>query len=67
MKKTFTIPTISCGHCLMSIQRELKFVDGVDYLDGSIENRSVLVEYRDAASLDAARQALAEANYAPAN
>jgi len=67
MKKTFTIPNISCGHCLMSIQRELKFVDGVDYLDGNIEGRSVLVEYTDAASLDVARAALAEANYAPSN
>ena len=65
MKKTFTIPTISCKHCLMSIKRELNYVDGVDYIDGNVEARTVLVEYADEAALDNARAALGEAGYAP--
>ncbi len=67
MQKTFTIPTISCNHCLMSIKRELKFVDGVDYIDGNVEARTVLVSYTSDAALDQARAALAEAGYAPTN
>ena len=47
MKKTLSIPTISCGHCLMSIKRELGFVDGVDYIDGNVDAKTVLVEYSD--------------------
>ena len=67
MQKTFTIPTITCNHCLMSIKRELKFVDGVDYVDGNVEAKTVLVTYTDDATLDQARAALAEAGYAPTN
>ncbi len=67
MQKTFSIPTISCNHCLMSIKRELKFVDGVDYVDGNVEAKTVLVSYTSDAALDQARAALAEAGYAPTN
>lgn len=67
MKKAFAIPNISCNHCTNAIKTELKFVDGVDYLDGNVEAKTVLVEYVDAAALDAARSALTEANYAPTN
>ena len=67
MKKTFTIPTISCNHCLMSIKRELTFVDGVDYIDGNVEGKTVLVEYTDESVLDNARAMLGEAGYAPTN
>jgi len=67
MQKTFTIPTITCNHCLMSIKRELKFVDGVEYVDGNIEAKTVLVTYTNDAGLDQARAMLAEAGYAPTN
>ncbi len=67
MKKTLSIPTISCGHCLMSIKRELGFVDGVDYIDGNVDAKTVLVEYSNESALDQARAVLAEAGYAPAN
>ena len=65
MQKTFTIPTITCNHCLMSIKRELKFVDGVEYVDGNIEAKTVLVTYTNDAGLDQARAMLAEAGYPP--
>ncbi|MBX7235791.1 MAG: heavy-metal-associated domain-containing protein [Caldilineales bacterium] len=67
MKKTLTIPTISCGHCLKTIERELKFVEGVEYIQGSIETRAVMVDYASEEALIKARAALQEAGYAPAN
>ena len=67
MKKTLTIPTISCGHCLKTIKRELKFVEGVEYIQGSIETRAVMVDYASEEALIKARAALQEAGYAPAN
>jgi len=67
MQKIFTIPTITCNHCLMSIRRELKFVEGVDYVDGDVASKTVLVTYTHDAALDRARAALAEAGYAPTN
>jgi copper chaperone CopZ len=51
----------------MSIKRELKFVDGVEYVDGNIEAKTVLVTYTNDAGLDQARAMLAEAGYAPTN
>ena len=67
MQITFSIPTISCHHCLMSIKRELKFVDGVEYVSGDVKTKTVVVEYSDDAALDQARAMLAEAGYAPVN
>ncbi len=67
MQKTWNIPTISCNHCLMSIRRELKFVDGVEYVDGDVQSKTVVVAYTNEAALDRARAALAEAGYAPVN
>ena len=67
MKKTLTIHTISCGHCLKTIERELKFVEGVEYIQGSIETRAVMVDYASEEALIKARAALQEAGYAPAN
>ena len=67
MKKTLTIPTISCGHCLMSIKRELNFVDGVDFIDGNVDAKTVLVEYSADDALGQARRMLAEVGYAPSN
>lgn len=67
MQKTLSIPTISCHHCLMSIQRELKFVDGVSYVEGNVNTKTVLVDYSSEAALEQAHTALAEVGYAPAN
>jgi len=65
MQKTFSIPTITCKHCLMSIKRELKFVDGVEYVGGDIAAKTIIVQFNNEAALDQARLALAEAGYAP--
>lgn len=67
MKKTLTVPTISCGHCLKTIERELKFVEGVDYIQGSIETHAVMVDYASEEALQKARESLKEAGYAPTN
>lgn len=67
MKKTLSIPTISCGHCVKTIERELSFVDGVQFLQGSIETKAVMIDYASEEALDKARSSLKEAGYAPVN
>ncbi len=67
MKKTLTIPNISCGHCVKSVERELGLVDGVDFVQGNQETKAILVEYNNEQALDNARTALGEAGYAPSN
>ena len=40
-KKTFSIPNISCGHCVMSIKNELGELEGVKSVEGNPESKSI--------------------------
>ncbi len=40
-KETFTIPNISCGHCVNAIKNELSEMEGVKSVVGSPEAKSV--------------------------
>jgi len=42
--KTYSVPNISCGHCVMTIERELKFVDGLSSVKAEQESQNVTVE-----------------------
>jgi copper chaperone len=42
--KTYTVPAISCGHCTATIERELKFVDGLESVKAELESKQVIVE-----------------------
>lgn len=65
MNKVLNIPTISCGHCLKSIERELGFVEGIQYLDGDVDAKTVQVEYRDDTALERAASVLTEIGFEP--
>ena len=62
-KKTFSIPSISCGHCVNAIKTELTELEGVSKVKGDIEGRSVEVEWDTPASEDSIKNKLAEINY----
>ena len=62
-KETFTIPNISCGHCVNAIKNELSEMEGVKSVAGSPEAKSVDVEWEDPASLDKIKETLEEINY----
>ncbi|MGD9239710.1 MAG: heavy-metal-associated domain-containing protein [Desulfobacterales bacterium] len=62
-KKTFSIPNISCGHCVNAIKTELTALEGVSKVDGDIEGKSVAVEWDAPASEDSIKNKLAEINY----
>ena len=62
-KETFSIPNISCGHCVMSIQNELNELEGVRSVKGNAENKSIVVEWDSPASLKKIRDTLKEINY----
>jgi copper chaperone CopZ len=65
--KTYTVPNISCGHCVMTIERELKFVDGVQSVKADEATRAVLVEVDSDAVLPAVEAMLAEIGYPASN
>jgi len=62
-KETFSIPNISCGHCVMSIKNELSELEGVTTVEGDPGNKSITVEFNPPATLKQIRETLKEINY----
>jgi len=62
-KTTFTIPNISCGHCVMSIKNELSDLAGVRAVDGDPEKKSMTVTWEAPATLERIKAQLEEINY----
>jgi len=61
--KTFSIPNISCGHCVNAIKNELDDVTGVIRVDGDPATKSIKVEWDRPATEESIRSALKEINY----
>lgn len=62
-KRTFSIPNLSCGHCVMTIQNELKELAGVKQVDGDTQNKAITVEWESPTTLQEIRDTLKEINY----
>jgi len=62
-KETFSIPNISCGHCVMSIKNELNELEGVKTVEGDTGNKSITVEFESPVTLEQIKEKLKEINY----
>ena len=62
-KQTFTVPNISCGHCVMAIKNELSERDGVKTVEGNPADKSITVEFDAPMTLEGLRSTLEEINY----
>ncbi len=62
-EKTFSIPNITCGHCVMTIQNELGELDGVSAVNGDADGKTVTVTWESPADESAIRETLQEINY----
>lgn len=65
-RQTFSIPNISCGHCVRTIERELKNLDGVRRIAGDPGDKRVTVEWEPPAEEEAIRARLRAIGYPPA-
>jgi copper chaperone CopZ len=64
--RTVTVPNISCGHCVMTIQREVGGLAGVGEVKAEQGTKQVTVSWDPAATDWAAIEALMkEINYPP--
>ncbi|UCD90767.1 MAG: heavy-metal-associated domain-containing protein [Desulfobacterales bacterium] len=61
--ETFSVPNISCGHCVASIKNELGELDGVKAVEGSPEDKQITVKWEPPATLDKIKETLIEINY----
>jgi len=61
--KTFSIPNISCDHCVRSIKNELSEMEGVTTVEGDSGEKSITVEFEPPATLEQIKETLKEINY----
>ncbi len=66
--KTVKVPNISCGHCVMTIEREVGELEGVSSVKAEQASRNVTIEW-DPESTDwqEIQGLMQEINYAPAD
>jgi len=64
--KTFSVPNISCGHCVATIKRELGELEGVTGVDGNADTKRVTVEWKAPATWERIESLLTEISYPPA-
>ena len=61
--KVYSVPNISCGHCVATIERELAEVSGVKKVRASLDTKQVTVDYEDGAALSRVEETLEEIGY----
>jgi copper chaperone CopZ len=60
---TFSIPNISCGHCVHTIQSELVELEGVQEVRASAETKKVVIVFDAPANEDKIKALLSDINY----
>ena len=64
-EKTVSIPNISCGHCAMTIRRELGDIEGVAEVDVDIPSKTARIRWNPPADWTTIRAMLDEIGYPP--
>jgi copper chaperone len=63
-EKTFKVPNISCGHCVMAIQNEVGDLNGVTSVVADKDSKMVTVKWNEPPqSWDGIKALLQEINY----
>lgn len=60
---TYSIPNISCGHCVHTIQMEVGDLQGVQSVSANAESKTATIAFDDPATEDSIKALLAEINY----
>ena len=60
---TYSVPNISCGHCVHTIKMELNELQGVEKVIPDVESKSVQVTYQDPATEELIINLLHKINY----
>lgn len=60
---TYSVPNISCGHCVRTIQNEVSDLAGVKSVRADADTKAVEIVFEAPATEDQIKQLLAEINY----
>ena len=63
---TYTVPNISCMHCVHTIKTEVSDLQGVQSVDADAQTKQVTVAFDNPATEEKIVELLKEINYAPA-
>jgi copper chaperone CopZ len=61
--KTYSVPSISCGHCVNTIQMEVSEIDGVESVVANAETKMVDIIFNAPADEAAIKSLMAEINF----
>ena len=64
---TYSIPNISCGHCVHTITSEVGELAGVELVSADQTTRTATIVFADPATEEAIKALLSEINYPVAN
>lgn len=64
---TYSIPNISCGHCVHTIQSEVSELEGVKSVTADQASKTATITFDAPASEEKIKALLAEINYPAAN
>jgi copper chaperone len=64
--KTFTVPNISCGHCVHTVEMEVGEIAGVSHVKADQASKQVVVQWDAPATWEQIKNTLVEINYSPA-
>ena len=59
----YSVPNISCGHCVHTIQMEVSEIEGVQSVTAFENSKEVEITFDDPATEDGIKALLAEINY----
>ena len=62
-EKSVHIPKISCGHCVMTIERELGELEGIKSVDGDAKTKQVKIKWDSPATWEKIAGTLDEVGY----
>ena len=64
--KTVKVPGITCGHCVMTIEREVRELEGIVLVKAEAASKMVTVKWNEPpATWDAVHSRLKEINFPP--
>ena len=60
---TYSVPSISCGHCVNTIQMEVGEMAGVQSVTANAESKVVEITFGDPATEDSIKSLMSEINF----
>ncbi len=64
-EKTVYIPAISCGHCVMTIKREMNYLEGIVSIDGNEKSKMITVKWSSPLTWEIIQKTLRDIGYHP--